>query len=75
MAAVWRTRRSRATLARVLSVALPMVAGLVVATGLSGCGGSGSSSPVTHTPQSYTITVTATSGPSIETLTVPLTIQ
>jgi Bacterial Ig-like domain (group 3)/Bacterial Ig-like domain (group 2) len=59
---------------RWLALCLVLMSSLGVVASLTGCGGSSGSSNKTS-PQTYTITVTGTSGTEIQTATVQLTVQ
>jgi ABC-type glycerol-3-phosphate transport system substrate-binding protein len=52
-----------------------LAASLGAVAALSGCGGGFGLANVTQTPQSYTVTVTGTSGTDIQTTTVQLTVE
>lgn len=66
-------RRYRKRWLASLSLLVVMAAGLIAGLGLSGCGGSGKQTSPTQ--QSYTLTVTATSGTLTESTNLTLTIQ
>ena len=69
-----RMRRSGRKLARVLVVLAAMAAGVVAISGLSGCNGYPTGF-FGQSPQTYTITVTGTSGPLSHSTSVTLTIN
>jgi sugar lactone lactonase YvrE len=60
---------------RWITLGVLLFASLGVITALSGCGGGFGLGNVTPPPASYTITVTGTSGSSVQTTTVQLTVQ
>jgi len=66
-----RARKAAARLSRAGRMLIALVALAIVST-ISGCGGGGFFS---HTTQSYTVTVTAVSGPVTHTTAVTLTVQ
>jgi MBG domain/Bacterial Ig-like domain (group 3)/Putative Ig domain len=68
-----RLRRTGKRLGGMLSVLLLLVAGMAVAAGISGCGSS--SGFFAQQQQSYTVTVTGTSGPLTHSATVTLTVE
>jgi ABC-type glycerol-3-phosphate transport system substrate-binding protein len=67
-------KRNRKYLRRTLCAAIVVLAG-GIATLLSGCGGSSGANQTGSTPQSYTITVTATAGSLQHSTNVTLTIE
>jgi hypothetical protein len=66
-----RVRRAAARLSRAGRMWIALLA-LVVLGAMSGCGGGGFFS---HSTQTYTVTVTAVSGPNTHTTDVTLTVQ
>jgi hypothetical protein len=68
-----RLRRAGRRLSRMLSMLLLLVAGMAAAAGISGCGST--SCFVVQEQQSYTVTVTGTSGALTHSATVTLTVQ
>jgi formate hydrogenlyase subunit 3/multisubunit Na+/H+ antiporter MnhD subunit len=72
LAGMWRRRLGK-TLGRTIATGLLLATGAVAMAGLSGCGaGSGFFS---QPPQTYTITVTATSGTLSRATTITLTVE
>jgi hypothetical protein len=70
-----RLRRSGKRLSRTLCVLLLLTAGLTAAVGISACGGSSASGFFAQPQQSYTVTVTGTSGALSHSTTVTLTVE
>ncbi len=64
-----KLRKTGRLFSRMLPILLLLIAGMAAAAGLSGCGGSSSK------PQSYNVTVTATSGTLSHTSNVTLTVE
>jgi hypothetical protein len=60
---------------RWITLGVLLAASLGAVAALSGCGGGFGLANVTQTPQSYTVTVTGTSGTDIQTTTVQLTVE
>jgi uncharacterized membrane protein len=69
-----RMRRASKRMARMLSLLLLLAVGMVGAAGLSACG-STSTGFFGQAPQTYTISVTGTSGPLTHSTTVTLTVE
>jgi apolipoprotein N-acyltransferase len=67
-----RMRRAGRKLSRLLPILLLCVAAAAATFGLSGCGSSGTPA---QSPQSYTLTVTATSGSISRTTNLTLTVE
>jgi hypothetical protein len=61
-------------LGRAMSVLLLVVAALTAVVGLSGCGSNGSGF-FTQAPQTYSLTVTGTSGTLSHSTTITLTVE
>jgi hypothetical protein len=70
-----RLRRSARRLGRMMSVLLLLTAGMAAAAGISACGGSSASGFFAQPQQSYTVTVTGTSGALSHSATVTLTVE
>jgi polygalacturonase/sugar lactone lactonase YvrE len=68
LSAARRFRTRSAGFGRILMLAVVLWSGVVVATAISGCGSD-------HSPQTYSLTVTATSGTVSHTSAVSLTVQ
>jgi hypothetical protein len=67
-----RLRKARRRLSRMACLVVLVLAGLFLATGLTACGGSSNHSAP---PQTYTLTVTGTSGSLANTFSVTLTVE
>jgi hypothetical protein len=67
-----RLRKARRRLSRLACLVVLALAGLSLATGLTACGGSSNPSSA---PQTYTLTVTGTTGSLSNTFTVTLTVE
>jgi hypothetical protein len=70
-----RLRRTGKRLGRILCVLLLLTAGIAAATGISACGGSSAGGYFAQPQQSYTVTVTGTSGALSHSTTVTLTVE
>ncbi len=70
-----RLRKTSRSLNKMLCLLLCGLAGAALAAGLAGCGGRSSSSTQPSNPQTYTLTITATSGTLSHSTTATLIVQ
>jgi hypothetical protein len=71
----WQLRRAARRPGGIVSMALLLLAGAGAMISLTGCGTNGSSSPSPVTPHSYTVVLTGTSGATVHTTNLTLTVE
>jgi hypothetical protein len=77
LAAGWRLRRGKRSLPAMLAALTLVACSLVATSALVACGGSNTTSTagVQASPQTYNVSITATTGGSSQSITVPLTVN